>query len=70
MFLQGLLEIFGTSFRPGTTFEQNPVRLPARGTNATQGSLFLDAAPTYTTERAEARPGAALPARAASPAEG
>jgi hypothetical protein len=52
-FLQSLLDIYGASFKPGTIFEQHPVRLPARRTTSTQRSLFPfeDEKPQFTTER-------------------
>ncbi|MEK6606707.1 MAG: DNA methyltransferase [Myxococcota bacterium] len=49
-FLQKLLDIYGASFRPGTIFEQHPVRVPGRGKRG-QGGLFAeDHTPQYTTE--------------------
>jgi len=51
-FLQGLLDLYGVSFRPGTIFEQHPVRIPARGTKGGQHSLFpSEEKPQFTTER-------------------
>jgi len=51
-FLQGLLDVYDVSFKPGTIFEQHSVRLPARGTNASQGTLFgQDHIASYTAER-------------------
>lgn len=52
-FLQQLLDIYAVSYRPGTIFEQHPVKVPAR--SAGQGSLFSnDATPTsFTTERTD-----------------
>ncbi len=48
-FLQQLLDIYAVSYRPGTIFEQHPVRIPVR--NAGQGSLFSNEAASFTTER-------------------
>ncbi len=52
-FLLSLLEIYGASFKPGTVFEQHPIRLPAKKTGTKQRSLFEteDEGPQYTTER-------------------
>jgi hypothetical protein len=51
-FLRKILEIYDVSlFRPGTIFEQHPVRFPARGKGG-QHSLFADdEKPAFTTER-------------------
>ncbi len=49
-FLQQLLDIFAVSYRPGTIFEQHPVKIPARNTG--QGNLFSnESAAAFTTER-------------------
>ncbi|MBI4705119.1 MAG: class I SAM-dependent DNA methyltransferase [Deltaproteobacteria bacterium] len=53
-FLHRLVEIYEVSYKPGTIFEQHPIRLPARGMGirAAQGSLFAgEQAPGFTTER-------------------
>lgn len=52
-FLQGLLDIYGASFRPGTVFEQHPVRMAVRtAAQAGQAGLFGgDTTLGYTTER-------------------
>jgi hypothetical protein len=50
-FLRRLLDIYDVSYRPGTLFEQHPLRMPARGTRAAQTSLFPgEQKPVYTTE--------------------
>ncbi|MBI4614701.1 MAG: hypothetical protein HY720_13910, partial [Planctomycetes bacterium] len=51
-FLQGLLEIYEVSFKPGTIFEQHPIRLPPPGTRRAQRTLFpAGETPQYDTER-------------------
>lgn len=51
-FLQGLLDIYEVSFRPGTIFEQHPVLVPTRPKASVQTSLFtIDDKPRFTTER-------------------
>src|SRR4051812_2252910 len=51
-FLQSLLEIYDVSFKPGTIFEQHPVRVPARTKTPKQSSLFgVEEQPKFTTER-------------------
>ncbi|MFO0755534.1 MAG: DNA methyltransferase [Byssovorax sp.] len=51
-FLRGLLEIYEVETKPGTIFEQHPVRVKAKTKSAAQGSLFgSDDKPSYTTER-------------------
>ena len=56
-FMGSLLEIYGASFRPGTVFEQHPIKVLAAPGKAKaranrQGALFgADDAPVYTTER-------------------
>ncbi len=50
-FLQSLMEIYEVSAKPGTVFEQHPVRVLAANT-ASQGSLFAtETAPQYTSDR-------------------
>lgn len=51
-FLNGLLEIYEADFRPGTIFEQHPIRLRAQAPKGRQATLFgSEAAPAFTTER-------------------
>jgi hypothetical protein len=52
-FLQKLLEIYEVSFKPGTVFEQHPVRIPVRGKVQSQQSLFGEDGPkiAYETKR-------------------
>jgi len=51
-FLQGLLDAYAVSFKPGTIFEQHPIKMPAARSNTRQTALFGGASQTtYTTER-------------------
>jgi hypothetical protein len=51
-FLRQLLDVYEVSFKPGTIFEQHPVRVPARTKASSQASLFAtDDKPQFTTER-------------------
>ncbi len=51
-FLQALLDVYEASFKPGTIFEQHPVRVPSKSKPGAQPSLFAgDDTPEYTTER-------------------
>ena len=53
-FLQGLLDAYIVSFKPGTIFEQHPIKMPAPRSNTKQAHLFGGApGVTYTTERVD-----------------
>lgn len=49
-FLRALLDCYDVEARPGTLFEQHPVKVPAKSA-AAQGDLFAAGATQHTTER-------------------
>lgn len=51
-FLKSLVEIYDVSYRPGTIFEQHPIKVPAHRPKAAQVTLFGEQEKVkYTTAR-------------------
>ena len=50
-FLRDLLSLYEGTFKPGTIFEQHPIKIAKPGTKASQGQLFSPQVMGFTTER-------------------